>query len=198
MFSAQAFDVLQDPKVSPVEVFSQESSVALSWKEDAAAPEERYAGAQSSSFSNFSYFYSSYPHLVAAGGAAEQGASIAPGSIRMVSSYEGLQKLVAQRADPAVPDSGIGVGSDDHDTEDDEGGSEAEDEWNDRQEQKAMPSDPSAFPPFLLPLGKSPFHPPFPQHLSAFPHFPFPLPNTGTGDPIEPCSDEYMPVKTNS
>ncbi|KAJ8283619.1 hypothetical protein COCON_G00024690 [Conger conger] len=208
---AQYFDVPQHSVVSQVDLISAEDSTALFRKEGGTAPEEQDVSGQSPSFSNLSYFYSSYPRQVdtlppacssgqPAQGPAEPGkdgrAEVArAGSIRIVSSYECLQKLIARRGQPMHQDSGISVGSEDQDTGDDEGDGEAEDEGDDVQNDAVLPSDPSVFHPFLFPFGKSPFQEPYPQHLSAFPHFPFPLPHTGAGGLIEPCSDEYMPVK---
>ncbi|XP_064179803.1 interleukin-2 receptor subunit beta-like isoform X2 [Anguilla rostrata] len=203
VFSAQSFDVLQySDNISHVEVFSAKDTSALFRKESAPASQPQGVSGQSPSFSNLSYFCSSYPykvemHPVCSGdqpaeGAAEEEGKDRPGvtsagSIQMGSSYESLQTLIDRRGEPIHPDSGIGVGSEDQE--------DTEDEGEVVRKGTAIHSDPTAFLPFLCPFGKSPFHDPFPQHPSAFPHFPFPLPNKGAGRLVQPCSDEYMPVK---
>ncbi|KAJ8363228.1 hypothetical protein SKAU_G00120590 [Synaphobranchus kaupii] len=195
VFSAQSFDVLQySDDISRVEIFNAKDTNAPFEKEKATVSEQQDVSGQSPSFSNLSYLFPVWSGDRPTEGAAEErkggAGGTGGGSITMDSSYECLQKLMDRRREPVHPDSGIGEGSEDQNTEAEED-EEGEHTWT----ETAVRSDPSASLPFLCPLGQSPFQAPFLQHLTAFPDFPFPLANKGERQLVEPCSDGYMSAK---
>ncbi|KAJ8263895.1 hypothetical protein GJAV_G00142820 [Gymnothorax javanicus] len=207
-FSSQFFDIIQySEDISRLEVFSAGEDAALCRRDMATAGKVLDTIAPSPCFCNLSYFYPSYPgeqstlplcsHSQPAEGAVEQESdsrALTTSSTLVVPSYKCLQTLLDGQGEPEHPDSGIGVGSEDQDSED-EGEDRAEDGvWKSASD---IHSDSSAFLPFLLPKGRSTFHAAFPQHLPGFPPFPsslFPLPNPGEGGLLEPCDDGYKPV----
>lgn len=207
-FSPPFFDIIQySEDISRVEVFSAGEDAALCGRHIATAGKVQDTSAPSPCFCNLSYFYPSYPgeqstqplcsHSQPAEGAVEQegdARGLPTSSTVVVPSYKSLQTLLDGQGEPEHPDSGIGVGSEDQDSED-EGEDRAEDGlWKSTSD---IHSDSSPFFPFLLPKGRSTFQPTFPPHLPGFPLFPsslFPLPNPGEGGLLEPCDDGYKPV----